>query len=211
VVIQQVENYVLVPRILGGSVGVHPAVILVGVMVFAVRFGILGAFVATPVLATLLIWFKYYHAHILGKEPYPEIATTETETVPNSHSPPAEKTTDAVEAGIIPQIPPAKTTPEVKESAGTDRLDKNDLSQSAVLSPELTNAETESQPDTHAPLDSCRPSNDKIQLSDTLRVDTAPEQPDQEDPPQNHVPSTELAKERQDDDTHIANSADTSI
>ena len=73
VLIQQAENLFLVPRILGRSVGVHPALVLVGVMVFASQFGIVGAFIATPVLATLLEWFYYFHARILGKEPYPEL------------------------------------------------------------------------------------------------------------------------------------------
>ncbi len=71
-VIQQLENYILVPRILGGSVGVHPAVILVSVTIFTIQFGILGAFIATPVIATALTWFRYYHARILGRQPYIE-------------------------------------------------------------------------------------------------------------------------------------------
>ncbi len=97
IVIQQIENYVLVPRILGGSVGVHPALILIGVMVFTVQFGILGAFVATPVLATLLIWFKFYHARILGNDPFPELAKAETASEQQNHSPPDSTVPDAVE------------------------------------------------------------------------------------------------------------------
>lgn len=83
--VQQVENYFLVPRILGRSVGIHPALVLLGVIVFTIQFGILGAFVATPVLATILIWFHYFHARILGQHPYPELvlaqmAQTSSET-----------------------------------------------------------------------------------------------------------------------------------
>ncbi|NOX63131.1 MAG: AI-2E family transporter [Chloroflexi bacterium] len=77
VLIQQAENLFLVPRILGRSVGIHPALVLVGVMIFASQFGIVGAFIATPVLATLFEWFKYFHTRILGKEPYPELAVEE--------------------------------------------------------------------------------------------------------------------------------------
>ncbi len=56
-VVQQAENLFLVPRILGHSVGIHPALILIAVSVFALHLGILGAFIATPVLATLFEWF----------------------------------------------------------------------------------------------------------------------------------------------------------
>ena len=122
IVIQQIENYVLVPRILGGSVGVHPALILVGVMVFAVQFGILGAFIATPVLATLLIWFKFYHARILGKDPYPELAKAETASEQQNHSPPDSTVSDVVEteddaAEQSTQSSPPEVAPEPPDSA----------------------------------------------------------------------------------------------
>lgn len=87
-IIQQVENYVLVPRILGGSVGVHPALILLGVMVFTFQFGILGAFVATPVLATLLEWFRFYHARIVGRDPHPALANAAVASSKAAHAPP---------------------------------------------------------------------------------------------------------------------------
>lgn len=72
-VVQQAENLFLVPRILGHSVGIHPALILIAVSVFALHLGILGAFIATPVLATVFEWFSYFHARMLGREPYPEL------------------------------------------------------------------------------------------------------------------------------------------
>ncbi|MCO6453637.1 MAG: AI-2E family transporter [Caldilineales bacterium] len=76
VIIQQIENLFLVPRILGRSVGIHAALVLLGVIVFTIHFGIIGAFVATPTLATLIIWFRFFHARILNRRPYPELATS---------------------------------------------------------------------------------------------------------------------------------------
>ena len=107
-IIQQVENYVLVPRILGGSVGVHPALILLGVMVFTFQFGILGAFVATPVLATLLEWFRYYHARIVGQDPYPTLALAAA-SEQDSHAPP-----DEAEGPVVAET--VETDPLVEES-----------------------------------------------------------------------------------------------
>ena len=95
VVVQQLENYILVPHILGGSVGVHPALVLVGVTVFTIQFGILGAFLATPTLATLKLWFEFSHARILGRAPYPELLDQAPE--PDAQSPPIDATVDATE------------------------------------------------------------------------------------------------------------------
>jgi predicted PurR-regulated permease PerM len=53
VVIQQVENQVLVPRIVGESVGIHPALTFILLAVFAQAFGLLGAILAVPVSAAI--------------------------------------------------------------------------------------------------------------------------------------------------------------
>lgn len=79
IVLQQLENLVLVPRVMGRSVGIHPALILVAVLVFTIQLGIFGAFVATPVLATLLVWFTYFHARMSGRIPYPHLLPAPTD------------------------------------------------------------------------------------------------------------------------------------
>jgi predicted PurR-regulated permease PerM len=62
VVIQQVENHYLVPRIIGSSVNLHPVVVLFGVLTGASIAGILGIFLAAPVLATIRVIAQYaYH------------------------------------------------------------------------------------------------------------------------------------------------------
>jgi predicted PurR-regulated permease PerM len=40
--VQQIENIFLVPRILGGSVGIHPAILVVLLIVMGHSFGLLG-------------------------------------------------------------------------------------------------------------------------------------------------------------------------
>jgi predicted PurR-regulated permease PerM len=59
VVIQQVENNYLVPRIIGGSVRLHPLVVLVGAIAGARMAGILGIFLAAPVLASARVVLAY--------------------------------------------------------------------------------------------------------------------------------------------------------
>jgi predicted PurR-regulated permease PerM len=51
IVIQQLENHILVPRIIGESVGVHPAILMVVLVVCSQVFGLLGAILSAPLSA----------------------------------------------------------------------------------------------------------------------------------------------------------------
>jgi len=71
VLIQQVENNLLVPRIMGHSLNLHPLVVLVGVLAGASVAGILGIFLAAPALATLRVLGRYIYRRLLDQEPFP--------------------------------------------------------------------------------------------------------------------------------------------
>ena len=60
VVYQQVENYLIQPRIQSKAVNVHPFVVLVSVLFGSTLFGIPGALLAIPVAASLQIAFAEY-------------------------------------------------------------------------------------------------------------------------------------------------------
>jgi predicted PurR-regulated permease PerM len=64
-IIQQLENYILVPRIIGHGVNLHPIIILSGVAVGFNLFGVLGALFAAPVLASMRVLGGYVHAKLL--------------------------------------------------------------------------------------------------------------------------------------------------
>ncbi len=68
--IQQVENNYLVPRIIGGSVNLHPLVVLVGAIAGARVAGILGIFLAAPTLASARVILGYIYAKLLDLEPF---------------------------------------------------------------------------------------------------------------------------------------------
>lgn len=57
-VIQQVENYVLVPKIMGRTVGANPVVILLAVLIGFQLAGILGMLLAVPVVAALGVFLN---------------------------------------------------------------------------------------------------------------------------------------------------------
>ncbi len=60
VVIQQLENYVLAPRVMDKSVGVHPVVTLLAIAGFGALFGLAGAILAIPLAAILQLLLNRY-------------------------------------------------------------------------------------------------------------------------------------------------------
>lgn len=63
--VQMIENQFLVPRIMGGAVDLPPLIVLIGVIVAADAFGIMGALLATPMIATGKLIFLYIYGKIM--------------------------------------------------------------------------------------------------------------------------------------------------
>ncbi len=74
--IQQVENLVLVPRISGKSVKLHPALVMVVLVVGNEIAGFVGMLVAVPVTAMIRDVFKYLYLRFLDEPLTPEDAMT---------------------------------------------------------------------------------------------------------------------------------------
>ena len=70
ILIQQIENNYLVPRIIGRSVKLHPVVVLVGAVAGAYLGGILGVFLAAPVIASARVLGRYLYRKVLDMEPF---------------------------------------------------------------------------------------------------------------------------------------------
>ncbi len=73
VMIQQAENNLLAPRIIGASVKLHPLVVLVGAIGGYSIGGILGAFLAAPVIGTSRILGEYIYKKLVEVEHIPEV------------------------------------------------------------------------------------------------------------------------------------------
>lgn len=71
VLIQQIENTVIVPRVLGDALELPPLIIITGVLVGASVGGILGALLATPIIATGVEIVRFIYRKIQGKDPFP--------------------------------------------------------------------------------------------------------------------------------------------
>jgi predicted PurR-regulated permease PerM len=70
--IQQVENNLLVPSIVGDALDLHPLVIMISVLMGASLAGILGAILAAPVVASLKLFGGYAWRKLLDLSPFPE-------------------------------------------------------------------------------------------------------------------------------------------
>jgi len=59
VCIQWAENNILAPKVIGETTGIHPLIILISIIIGGGIFGVLGMILAVPVVAILIILFKF--------------------------------------------------------------------------------------------------------------------------------------------------------
>jgi predicted PurR-regulated permease PerM len=74
---QQLEGNVLVPRIMGSSVGVHPLWVLFATLAASALYGVVGAIFAVPIVAIITAVLRYLRGTLLferwGKPPITEV------------------------------------------------------------------------------------------------------------------------------------------
>jgi hypothetical protein len=68
VLVQVSENSLIVPNIMGEAVDLHPILVLTGVFIGATVWGILGALIAAPTIATLKEIFGYFYYKIAWEQ-----------------------------------------------------------------------------------------------------------------------------------------------
>lgn len=71
IIIYQLENYYLLPRIIGYRLQLHPIVVVLGAIAGASIAGILGIILAAPTLASARILFFYVYKKLTGHTPFP--------------------------------------------------------------------------------------------------------------------------------------------
>ncbi|MCJ7568425.1 MAG: AI-2E family transporter, partial [Anaerolineales bacterium] len=67
--IQQVENIILVPRIMGESLDLHPLVVCIAVLAGGILAGFVGVLLASPVVATLRLGTGYLYSKVVEVKP----------------------------------------------------------------------------------------------------------------------------------------------
>lgn len=96
--IQQLENNLLVPKVMGGAVELHPAVMILALVVGGALFGIGGAILAAPTVAAGRDLYRYGFHRFGGQPPAEafELAKHGTKRVHVDESPPP------------PRVPPSE-------------------------------------------------------------------------------------------------------
>jgi len=56
--IQQAENHLIVPKVMGKSVGLNPIVVILSILIGARVGGAVGAILAVPVATALSVYFE---------------------------------------------------------------------------------------------------------------------------------------------------------
>ena len=99
VIVQQLENNILVPKIMERAVGLHPILVMVGVLAGGVLYGILGIVIAVPLVAAMQVlamrlvvpWLVAQ----MGDDPAP--LAGQAEAVPQQNEEPTEAETVPLE------------------------------------------------------------------------------------------------------------------
>lgn len=103
ILIQQLENHLLVPRIVGHALNLHPIIVIIGVVMGASLAGILGAVLAAPIIASLKVLGQYAGRKLFDLPPFPEaepppdtgaVANSSEAASPSTESPAQVTTSD---------------------------------------------------------------------------------------------------------------------
>jgi predicted PurR-regulated permease PerM len=75
--VQQIEGNVVIPIVMSRAVNLHPAVVLVGVLVVGRLLGIVGLFVAVPIISAAIIlvretWVRRVEGEVPPPSPPPQ-------------------------------------------------------------------------------------------------------------------------------------------
>jgi len=71
-IIDQIIDSFIAPRIMARTLKVHPAAVLITALIFANLLGILGVVIAAPLLATFLLFGRYIARKLFDRNPWPE-------------------------------------------------------------------------------------------------------------------------------------------
>jgi predicted PurR-regulated permease PerM len=59
-ILQQLENHIIVPKVMGDRINLHPTIVIISLLLSGQFFGVLGMMVALPATALLKILMKYF-------------------------------------------------------------------------------------------------------------------------------------------------------
>jgi predicted PurR-regulated permease PerM len=70
ILLDQAIDYVIIPKIMGTSLNLHPVIIIVGALLGATLAGILGLLLSAPAMATIILFAKYIYRKMVDQSPW---------------------------------------------------------------------------------------------------------------------------------------------
>jgi predicted PurR-regulated permease PerM len=67
---QTLEGYVLVPKLVGDRIGLHPVAVIFAVLAGGELFGFLGVLLALPVASVVMVLLRYAHERYTASDLY---------------------------------------------------------------------------------------------------------------------------------------------
>jgi predicted PurR-regulated permease PerM len=110
--IQQLENNLLVPKVMGDAVELHPAVMILALIVGAGLFGIPGAILAAPTVAAGRDLYRYTFQRLHDQPPEAALAVV-VGPPPAQPAPPGEPTEPGEPGEPTSGSPPASDSPDL--------------------------------------------------------------------------------------------------
>jgi predicted PurR-regulated permease PerM len=107
VVVQQIHSNVITPRIVGQALELHPIAMLVGVIIGTSIWGILGAILAAPLLATAKLFGTYVWRKMFDLPPF--------DGLPDESPPTRPSLTDRLTQKFEAQLDEARAEERVEE------------------------------------------------------------------------------------------------
>ena len=123
--IQQLENNILVPRIVGDALELHPLIVMVAVFMGANLAGIMGAILAAPLFASAKMLGVYTWRKLFDLDPFPDPERERPQALVSSVTRRSKELVDRVtqpsprKVTTFPPLPdrPEPTTPEAEPPA----------------------------------------------------------------------------------------------
>jgi predicted PurR-regulated permease PerM/GNAT superfamily N-acetyltransferase len=78
---QQLESYFLIPRVMGDQLKLHPVILLIGALVGLTLLGLPGLLLSAPIIATARLFAKYIRAKLFNLPPWPDLEEERSLTV----------------------------------------------------------------------------------------------------------------------------------
>ncbi|HEU4665770.1 MAG TPA: AI-2E family transporter [Dokdonella sp.] len=104
---QLLEGYVLVPKLVGDKIGLHPVAVIFAVLAGGELFGFLGVLLALPVASVVMVVLRYLHDRYTSSELYttasgPAIVVVAHKGAEDVSGPPAARDSTSGENASVP-------------------------------------------------------------------------------------------------------------